>query len=197
LAAIGRALQSAPYQLALQRHAGPHPLDGGVLVFDIPSITSGAAYPWLYTRYGVYASQVRISLRPVPNDPSSAEVTLNLDLRRGLKLNLVSSAAITAGIGGASGVATAVFATKALAMAAAVAALPVLGAMAVAMGLGVVGFGVAQRYGWKKTREELEGVLTAIENDVRSEELFGVPSGRMLPAPQAPANDLSWIGGGG
>ena len=38
LQALGRSLQAAPWSLTLRDTLGGHPLDGGVLVFDLPAM---------------------------------------------------------------------------------------------------------------------------------------------------------------
>ena len=195
LAAMGRALHAPPCSLTLQRHTGPHPLDGGLLVFDIPPMATGARYAWLYTRYGLYASQATLSLRPVPNDPGVADVTVYLDLRRGVRVNLVGGGSMTGAMAGLGGLGTALLGAKALALAGVMLALPAAGAAAITTGLCVVGFGAAYRHALRKTRQELEAALTAIENDIRTEELFGAPSTRPVTGPAAASADVSWIGG--
>lgn len=177
LQAIGRTLQQQPYGLALQRQEGPHPLDGGVLVFDVPSIV-GAGYPWTYVRYGVYAKQLRLGIRGVPNEPAQAEVTLHLDMRVGIRYNLRASAGMTAGASGAGGLVTALVTAKTLALTGLALALPAVGAAGVVAGAGAMFCAWAYRYGLEKSRAELDAALGAIESDIRSESLFGVPVAR-------------------
>ena len=40
LQAVGRTLQTPPFSLTLRETLGGHPLEGGVLVFDLPSMTN-------------------------------------------------------------------------------------------------------------------------------------------------------------
>jgi len=187
LQAIGRVLPASPHNLVFQSQVGPHPLDGGVLVFDLPAMVD-YPYPWVYTRYGVYARQLRVALRPLPHDSQATEVSLYVDLRRGLKLNLLASAGVTAGLGIGGGAAAAVVAVKALALAGAAIALPVLGGIAAVGAVSAVGFAAGYRFEVRKTREELDKALRAVENDVRSEEVFGAP----LRAHEPPRARSTW-----
>ena len=174
LTAVGRALQAPPFSLTLRHDEASHPLDGGVLAFDIPSVTGdGSSYAWAYTRYGSYARQVRLSLRPVPGTPDAIEVTLHIDLRRGLRQSVGWGVGVTGTMGVLGGTGAAVVAAKALAVAGALVALPALGGVTLAVGLGVSGWAGMHRYSLRKTREELERALSAVENDIRSERLFG------------------------
>src|SRR6476659_9410486 len=43
LNALGAVLRQAPYELELRETVGEHPLDGGVLVFDLPGPIGGAS----------------------------------------------------------------------------------------------------------------------------------------------------------
>lgn len=180
LQAVGRALQQLPFGLALQRPEGPHPLDGGVLVFDIPAMISGE-YAWKMIRYGLMARQFRLGLRPVPNDPMRTEVTVHLDVRQGLRVNLRLSAGFSAAFGGVGGLAGAGFAVKALALTGGLVALPALGTAVLVAGATVPVLAWSYRYGLRKAAEELEAAVSAIEQDIRSESLFGVPVTRDRP----------------
>lgn len=180
LQALGRALQAAPYSLALRDTLGGHPIDGGVLVFDLPAMVDGN-YKWTWTRYGVYVPEVRVTLATVPSDPRACEVSIHADLRRGLTANI---AGYTAGIsiGGAGGAAIGgIIGSKALAMVGIALLGPAL-AGAVALGVGAVAVsGPIYRWEIRKTVEELTGALTAVDTAIRSLDIFGEN-----PPPSAP-----------
>ncbi len=188
LQAIGRVLPAAPLNLMFQSQVGSHPLDGGVLVFDVPAMQN-YPYHWVYTRYGVYAKTIRVALRPLPHDSRSTEVTLYVDLRRGVKVNLYTSAGITAATSIGGGALAAGIAVKALAVVGAAIALPILGGVAAVGALGAVGFAAGYRFEIRKTREELDTALRMIENDVRSEELFATPVVLSVPRRVASSSD--------
>jgi len=183
LAALGRVLQAPPYGLELLDTIGGHPLDGGVLVFKIPDMV-GSDYRWTWTRYGVYAPEVRVTLAPLPGDARGCEVTMHLDLRAGLAANF---AGFGIGIGGATaaggGIGVAVGA-KVLALSGAALALPVAGTAAL-LGLGAfVCAGPVYRWEIRKTSGELERTLSAIDASIRALDIFGEapPTGRIRPA---------------
>ncbi len=189
LQALGRALQAAPFSLALRDTLGGHPIDGGVLVFDLPAMIDGS-YKWTWTRYGVYVPEVRVTLATVPGDPRACEVSIHADLRRGLTANI---AGYTAGIGagGAGGAAIGgAIGSKALAMVGAALLGPAL-AGAVVLGVGAMAVaGPIYRWEIRKTVEELTGALTAVDTAIRSLDIFG----ENPPTPAAPSSYAAWNG---
>lgn len=180
LQALGRALQAAPYSLALRDTLGGHPIDGGVLVFDLPAMVDGS-YKWTWTRYGVYVPEVRVTLATVPGDPRACEVSIHADLRRGLTANIAGYAAIIgAGSGGGAAIGG-VIGVKALALVGAAVLGPALaGAMVLGVGAMAVS-GPIYRWEIRKTVEELTGALTAVDTAIRSLDIFGEN-----PPPSAP-----------
>ena len=196
LQAAGRVLQGHPYNLELRETLGAHPLDGGVLVFDLPAYTGmeTGGYKWMWTRYGVYANQLRVTLRPLPSEPAACEVTLHLDLRRGVKGNLWGLLGASGGMaagGGAAGVAIGV---KALALGGAAVLIP--GALAaIVVGAGsAAGWAGMYRWGMRRAALELQRALAAIDNDVRAEELFGAPVTRAVQPARASWGDVVGMG---
>ena len=180
LAALGRTLQAHPFGLALRDTLGGHPLDGGVLVFTLPAMVDGS-YKWTYTRYGLYAPEVRVSLRAVPGDARICEVTMQTDLAPGLTAVLGGySAGVFGASAGAAGIG-AVVGAKALALSGALLALPAAGVAAV-VGVGVA-FTIAPIHRWAlgKVRAELEGALAAVETSVRAQDIFGEAPPPVLP----------------
>jgi len=178
LAAMGQALQGPPYGLVLKDTVGGHPLDGGILVFELPLMPmsmSMSGYHWLYLRQNCYTSQVRATLRTVPGGTEATEVTLTVDVQGGWKKNL-RDAGIIAGLVGSGGAAIgAALGAAALAAAGPLLVLPgaagFLVSGAVATGL----MGPLYRWGLKKARAELDSALTAVAGAVRSQDVFGAP----------------------
>ena len=93
LRALGAALQQAPYSLVVRETIGAHPLDGGVIVFNLPaglvSASTGESLNyWMGLRHQLEARQVQVTLRPMPGDPTRTEVTMTADLRPGVRRNV-------------------------------------------------------------------------------------------------------------
>jgi serine/threonine protein kinase len=184
LPALGRSLQAAPWLLSLKETLGGHPLDGGVLVFGIADMVGGN-YKWTWTRYGIYVPEIRVTLGAVPGDSRACEVTMTVDLRKGLKPNLWGYG-IIAGTFGAGGAAIGAAVGK-VAMALAGAALggPAL-AGAVVVGVGVMASaGPLYRWEIRKAIKEMEDALTAIDASMRAFDIFGEAP---PPPPPAPAH---------
>ena len=200
LRALGVALQQPPFELRLRETVGAHPLDGGVIVFDLPgpivgvmnasAATAGAFNPyWMATHQQLEASQLHITLRPLPGAPQRTELTVTCDVRRGVRGNIRVSKGLGGVLGGMVGFGTgAVFAKGA----AVVASAAVMGP-AVAVGLGTLALTMLiyrSAYPGVLTtaRREMLGALEAVSAAVQSEEVFGV-----LPGPGRPPQS----GGGG
>ena len=95
LRVMGAILQQSPYELKLRATVGAHPLDGGVIVFDLPGevmsmtgVNSGQLNRyWTATRLYLEASQLQVTMRAVaggaPGTPERTEVTMTADLRPG------------------------------------------------------------------------------------------------------------------
>ncbi len=185
LAALGRTLQAPPYGLELIDTVGGHPLDGGVLVFKIPDMTGlEGGYRWTWTRYGVYVKELRITIAALPGDPRGCEVTMHLDLRGGLVVNLIGyGVGVTGGAAGAGVGATAAIGAKVFGLAGAALAAPVLGA---AMVLGLAAYactGAMYRWEIRKASAELERALAAVDASIRAFDIFGdVPAVSRKPA---------------
>jgi predicted Ser/Thr protein kinase len=179
LQTLGRVWQGAPWLLTLRDTLGGHPLDGGVLVFDLPNMTGTGNYKWTWTRYGLYAAQARITMTPVPGDTRSCEVTMTVDLRPGLSANLWGYGIMAGGGGGVGGLIGMAVAKKALAMAGA-ALLGPAGAAAVLVGAGMLACtGPLYRWEIRSADEEMTAALAAIDVGLRAVDIFG----EAAPAP--------------
>lgn len=171
LQAVGRTLTASPFALALRDTLGGHPLDGGVLVFDLPAYTE-SNYKWTWTRYGVYVPQVRVTLEPIAGDPRACEVTMHVDLRAGLTANLAGYTIATGGASGVSGLISGLIAHKALLMTGAALFGSAFGVAAV-IGVGVIAMtGPIYRWEMRKATDEMSAALAAIETSIRAFDIF-------------------------
>ncbi len=189
LQALGRTMQAPPFSLSLKDTLGGHPLDGGVLVFDLPAMVD-ANYRWTWTRYGVYVPQVRVTIAAVPGDARACEVSMHIDLRAGLSANIAGYSIGTTALSGLGGMIGAAVGKAALALTGAALLGPALGAAAV---LGVAALAISGPiYRWEigKANEEMSNALAAVETAIRSVDIFG--SAPPPPAIRAPA----WSDGG-
>ncbi|MFN9256431.1 MAG: serine/threonine-protein kinase [Gemmatimonas sp.] len=173
LQALGRTWQSYPWALTLRDTLGGHPLDGGVMVFDLPGMTTSTEYKWTWTRFGVYVPQLRVSLAAAAGDSRACEVTITIDLRAGLGVNLWGYGLTAGGGAGLAGLFGAVAGKAALGMAglallAPAAAAAIVGGVALAALSGPL-------YRWEigKAEAELNAALDAINAGLRALDVFG------------------------
>ncbi|HKG95688.1 MAG TPA: hypothetical protein VKA84_27510, partial [Gemmatimonadaceae bacterium] len=173
LQAVGRVLRAPPFSLSLRDAPGRHPLDGGVLVFDLPELGgTRQSYPWTYTRYGVRARQLQVTLRPLPHDPNACEVQLHVDIRQGLRANVIATSALTGFFTGGGGAAGLFVAVEKFALAGAALGLPALGAAVVAGGVSLAVLRASYRREIRKTVAEMESALAAVMASIRTDEIF-------------------------
>lgn len=195
LEALGRVLPARPYLLKLRDSVGGHPLDGGVLVFEVPNMmaTMGLGTmehytTFTYRMYQLELFQLNVTLRPVQSGGSACEVTVFGDLRPGLRKNLnadqviAGSAAAVGGFVGTAAGATGL-ALGALAFLPGVAAAGVLGGVALGW------YRWLYRYALRKSQEELARMLESVEADLRSQVLFGAPPPTDRGPPGRPPSD--------
>lgn len=190
---IGRVFTAGPYHLKVRETVNGHPLDGGILRFDIPNlykaITDGtvpsgvaSAGTLIYRCSGQLDLNVlNVTLKARGNATSpECEVVVTGDLRDGQRKNLKwaywSIAGTSTGFGGAAlGVGIKVMGGLALAtpLVAGVAGLAAFAAM--------LGYRAAFRHALKKAREEIDKMLLALQQQLDSQALFGeIP----VPPPQ-------------
>lgn len=184
---IGRVFTAHPYNLSVRETVNGHPLDGGILRFDIPNLykavsegrISGSVPGLIYRCSGQLDLNVlNVTLKARGNATSpECEVVVSGDLRDGQRKNLKwsywSIAGTSTGFGGAAlGVGIKVMGGLAMAtpLVAGVAGLAAFGAM--------VGYRAAFRHALKKAREEIDKMLLALQQQLDSQALFGD-----LPAP--------------
>jgi predicted Ser/Thr protein kinase len=193
LQAVGRTWQGFPWALTLRDTLGGHPLDGGVLLFDLPAMTGTTDYKWTWTRYGVYAPHARVSLAPVPGDSQACDVTMTVDLRPGLTPNMWGYGIIAGGGASFGGLIGLAVAKKALAMAG-VALLGPAGAAAVLVGAAVLACtGPLYRWEVRKAAEEMTNALAAIDVGLRALDIFGEAPPPQPPARRSGGDDLGML----
>jgi hypothetical protein len=197
--ALGVVLQQAPYDLQVRGTVGAHPLDGGVIVFEftgqvigIMNATGGnrtahVNAAWMQTQQGLEAKQLQVTLRAIPGQPDCTEVTVNCDVRPGVRRNV----RVWQMLAGVAGSALGLLKGAALAKGAATALAWNVFGPAVALGLVAAGVGVLvyrRLYPvmLDRARREILGALQAVGAGVQSEEVFG-----RLPGPGA----VRWLTG--
>jgi len=189
LQALGRTWQSHPWSLTLRDTLGGHPLEGGVLLFDMPNMTGTGDYKWTWTRFGVFAPQLRASIAPVPGDSRACEVTITIDLREGLSPNMWGYGVIAGGGASVSSLIGFAIAKKAMAMAGA-ALLGPAGAAGVLVGAALLAFtGPMYRWEIRKAEAELQAVLAALDGGMRALDIFGEAPPTLPPPPRPSSGD--------
>jgi eukaryotic-like serine/threonine-protein kinase len=190
---IGRVFTAAPYHLRVRDTVNGHPLDGGILRFDVPNLykslsdgtlqatgfAGSSSLVYRCAEMDLALLNVTLKSRGTAERPE-CEVVVSGDLRDGQRKNVKASYWTI--LGTATGITGA--------------ALPigmkVLGTLALAVGpaaaiAGAAGFGAMVayrayfRHSLRKTREELGKMLLALQQNLETQALFGE-----LPPPQLP-----------
>lgn len=187
LKSIGRTFQATPYRMTLRDQLGPHPLDGGIMVFKLPAMDASGqlGYPFMWLAYGLGAEELRVTLRPL--DAGATEVTAVADLRPGIKGNVWGYAMGAGFTSAGAGVGAAAIGFKALAFTGVMIAAPGLITALATWGLAVGGARWFYRWEGRKATKELEELLRAIDTALRSRSIFDEDP----PIPQPPR-----VGGG-
>lgn len=194
---IGRVFTAQPYLLKVRETVNGHPLDGGILRFDIPDLYKvmssagmsggmlGSTHGLIYQCDGVLdlnLLNVSLKARGSAAQPE-CEVIVSGDLRDGQRKNVRVAYWTIGGTATGVGAGTLAAATK------------VLGGLALAspVGAGVAvmtALGTAAVYRWtfrralRKAHEEIDKMLLALQQNLDSEALFGeLPP---LPPPPTP-----------
>jgi eukaryotic-like serine/threonine-protein kinase len=194
---IGRVFTQPPFHLTVRETVNGHPLDGGILRFDIPNMykfvsspsASGGVVPGLiYQCSGVLNLTVlNVTLRPRGTAAQpECEVIVSGDLREGQRKNLTGSywsiVGSTVGVGGAT-TAIGIKLLGGLAVAApliaGVAAITAYGAMA--------GYRAVFRRSLRKAREEMDKMLLALQQQLDTAALFG----ELPPPPTLPQRNAA------
>jgi len=188
LEAMQRIFPAHPYGMTLVDSVGGLPLEGGVLVFQIPRITMvsySMSSSFSYAATCVDLLQLHVSLRAVSRGGKiGCEVTFRGDLRTSTRRNVWAGL----GLSGGGGVLGAVMGGAAVIAAGAVLPLVVAGAAVGVLGLGgatAAGYGAIYRYYLKKMISELETLLKVVDTSARTGGAFRPP---LPPAPANPAD---------
>ncbi len=181
--ALQRVLPRAPYSLVLKRVEGPDPRRGGVLVFEVPYSAAaasglGVSGPSIDIRHYADFRELRVRMRAVETDGDAErtelEVTASRTHARRVNYWVGQSLAGLAGIGGA--VASGLITAGLMAVGGPVEALAMLGVGGAVGVASLVGAGrawrPAYRWGQKKGEKALDGMLDAIDLDMRTDGAF-------------------------
>jgi eukaryotic-like serine/threonine-protein kinase len=202
---IGRVFTARPYHLRVRETLNGHPLDGGILRFDIPALYKsigdgtlpsgvGISNTIIYRCNGQLALTVlNVTLKARGNATSpECEVVVSGDLRDGQRKNLRGAywtiGGTTAGVGSAT-LAVGFKVLGGLAM-----AMPlVAGVAGVTAFAAMIGYRASFRHALKNARDEIDKMLMALQQQLDSQSLFGD-----LPAPppqigSGPTDDGSLI----
>ena len=199
LRVMGAILQQSPYELKLRATVGAHPLDGGVIVFDLPGevmsmtgVSSGHLNRyWTATRLNLEASQLQVTMRAVaggaPGARERTELTMTADLRPGVRRNVRASQWTGGVVGGSLGLAATAIGAKGAAIAASAAVLgPAIGIAAVSAGLAMYAYRRFYSGTLSRVQKEMRQALEAIASSIQAEEVFGTVPGSVRPAPVRP-----------
>ena len=177
LEALGRIAPGHPYGMRFIETQGGHPLDGGILLFDLPGFLSGTLVsPKGVSMFGYRMEQlelrrVQVRLHALAGE-GGTEVSIYGDLRPGVRANWRFSRWWTSGSGMLGGGVAYGLAVKA-GVAAAALALPLAAGVFAAGALGFVSYRYMFRDALRKATEELDGLLIAIDRDLRNLAVFG------------------------
>lgn len=180
LDALAHVWQASPYNLRLLDAVGPHPLDGGAVIFRVPKFThsaDGSGYGGFhYYMYVLSIRQLRLTMRRHGRDAIECTVTAELHgtIASGRRMFYPLLGGITAVAGGAAG--TAMF----MVMMPILAALATVGVVATVYG-GLYKLNqVAYAYYLRTAQEQLETLLADVDANLRTQAVFG-----SLPAPRS------------
>jgi hypothetical protein len=180
LESMQRVLPAPPYDMTLVDAIGGSPLEGGVLVFDLPrfSMLNGTGTSLSYVAYAVDLLQVQLCLRSVPvGTGTGCEITLRADLRSSVRHN-VFAGTVVGGVGAGLGALFGGFLTL---VSGGIAPVIAAGALAGAGGLGAVGgmgYGVLYRFYLRKLVRDLETLLRVVGTNARTGGTFRMPQPR-------------------
>jgi hypothetical protein len=182
LDAMQRVLPAHPYTMTLVDSLGGSPVEGGVLVFQLPRVALGSTShtPFAAAMTAIDLLQLHVTLHPVPRpDRTATLLTLRGDLRTGIRRNVWAGLGVS-GATGAMGVLFGAVAVIASGLAPLVVAGAALGALGMG-GAGAAGYGAVYRYYHGKAMRELEMLLRVVDANART--------GGAFRAPQAPGGD--------
>ncbi|MDX2192732.1 MAG: protein kinase [Gemmatimonadales bacterium] len=191
LEALGQLCTAAPHEWRLVDTIGGHPLDGGVMVFEVPLYRLSAgdtASPGVnmlrYRLTQLEADRLQLSLVPAEGGRAT-DVRIHADLRGGIRKNLRGAHLYAASIGGAAGLLGfgIGLSKKMMALAAAQALGPAALGLCVAGLLTYAGYRASYRGALEATSEELQRLLERLESGLKGQAIFGAPPRSSLPPP--------------
>jgi len=190
LETIGRVFPEAPFFLSFRETVGGHPVDGGVMIFNVKLVRAADGLnfsAFMYRMTQIDLTQISVTIRALGGPTAATEVSVHGDLRPGLRKNLTwdSWFAGTAAAGGAA--AGGAVGAVGLGLGAVLAAVPAIG-MGALFGAGTLGW---YRWGYRralaKATEELESLLLAVESSITAQSVFGgAPVRARVSPPQSP-----------
>ena len=174
LRALGRTFQGQQFRMTLVDQLGPHPLDGGILVFKLPAVdwSGQTSYPFNWLAYGAFGKTVRATLRVLEHDRSACEVSLFVDLRPGIRANVWTYSGLTLGASATSAAVGGVVGAQAMALAGAMIALPAAVTLLAGGSLAVLASRASYRWCMRKATAELEELLVATDATLRTRNIF-------------------------
>ncbi len=165
LSVMRKVLPNHPYLLTLLDTLGADPLNGAVLVFQVPGIMGTGYTTFSYKMAWADLKELRITLHPRA-DGAHTEVAIMVPLQHSRRVNWMASTALT-GVSAGGGALVGAGIAKAAALAGAAIVGPIA-AGAVAVGaLGWWGMRGAYGMGLRKGREELVGILKTLAVNCR------------------------------
>ena len=196
LAVIGRVFTAAPYHLTVREVVNGHPLDGGILRFDVPNLykamsdgrVTGTGYMgssaliYRCAQLEITVLNVTLKARGKAANPE-CEVLISGDLRDGFRkqhrgMGWAVAGTSTGFFGGALPIAAKVIGSLAIA------AGPAIGIAALAGAGALYAYRAVVRGALGKARVALELALGALQQNLDSQALFGEippPPPQMLP----------------
>ena len=178
LEALGRIAPGHPYSMRFIETQGGHPLDGGILLFEVPGFLSGTLVSaqgvsmFGYRMEQIELRRVQVRLHALAGD-GGTEVSIYGDLRPGVRANWRFSRWWTGGAGAIGGGLAGAGAVGAGVATGALVALPIVGGVIAAGLLGFASYRYMFRDALRKAIKELDGLLIAIDSDLRSMAVFG------------------------
>ncbi|HEX2187650.1 MAG TPA: hypothetical protein VHG51_02070 [Longimicrobiaceae bacterium] len=199
LDAMQRVFPAHPYAMTLVDSLGPPPLEGGVLVFQLPRASMGSSSytPFGYVMTAIDLLQVHATLQPVPRQGRTATLlTLRGDLRVGIRRNVWAGLGLSGGAGAAGLVVGTALALASGGVAPLVAAGAALGAAGMG-GAALAGYGTLFRYYFRKALGELETLLRVVDANARTGGAFRSPVPPQRDPALLPGIDFPPGGSGG
>lgn len=161
LEVMQQVLPSSPYLLTLRDTVGDDPLDGAVMVFQVPGVVGLNYTSFAYKMSWADLRELRFVLRP-RDEGTQTEVQVSIPLERSRRLNWIVGQVLT-GVGGLGGGVVGLAVAKATALAGAMVAAPVAAGALALGGLGAWGIKTAYRAGLRKGAEEINALLKTLD----------------------------------